>query len=101
MTPNAQTNCPRQPLKVKKAVRERSLIIRLLFLLLLFLLFTIFYNKTFVSVIVSLLEHRKMREILEEEKVEPNAMVIRRLEWFGQVNLCKTRYSAQGDGCER
>ena len=36
---------------------------------------------------VSLLEHRKNEEILEEAKVEPIAMVMRRrrLEWFGHV----------------
>ena len=107
---------------------------------------------------VSLLEHRRNEEILEEAKMEPIAMVMRRrrLEWFGQVKrrdeseniravvemkmegkrprgrpklrwkdtarrdlkvwkirkeratdmerwkcLCKTRYSAQGDGDER
>ena len=33
---------------------------------------------------VSLLEHRR-NEILEEAKMEPVAMVMRRLEWFGQV----------------
>ena len=31
------------------------------------------------------LEHRRNEEILEEARVEPIAMVMRRLEWFGQV----------------
>ena len=34
---------------------------------------------------VSLLEHRRNEEIMEEAKVEPIAMVMRRLEWFGHV----------------
>ena len=36
---------------------------------------------------VSLSEHRRNEEILEEAKVEPMAMVMRRrrLEWFGHV----------------
>ena len=36
---------------------------------------------------LSLLEHRRYEEILEEVKVEPNAMVMRkrRLEWIGHV----------------
>ena len=40
---------------------------------------------------MSLLEHRRDEEILEEAKVEPIAMVMRRrrLEWFGHV---KRRY---------
>ena len=107
---------------------------------------------------VSLLEHRRNEDILEEARVEPIAMVMRRrrLEWFGHVKrgdeteniravvemtmerkrprgrpklrwkdtvrrdlkawniraewaadrerwkgICKTRYSAQGDGSER
>ena len=34
---------------------------------------------------VSLLEHRRNEEILEEAKVEAMAMRLRRLEWFGHV----------------
>ena len=34
---------------------------------------------------VNLLEHGGNEEILEEARVEPIAMVMRRLEWFGQV----------------
>ena len=34
---------------------------------------------------VSLLEHRRNEEILEEAKLVPIAMVMRRLEWFGHV----------------
>ena len=36
---------------------------------------------------VSMLEHRRNEEILEEAKVEPIVMVMRRrrLEWFGHV----------------
>ena len=34
---------------------------------------------------VSLLEHRRNEEILEEASVEPIAMVMRRLEWFGYI----------------
>ena len=36
-----------------------------------------------VSLLV--LEHQRNEEILEEARVEPIAMVMRRLEWFGQV----------------
>ena len=35
--------------------------------------------------VVSLLEHRGNEEILEEARVEPIAMVMRRMEWFGHV----------------
>ena len=40
----------------------------------------------------SLLEHRRNEEILEEAKVEPIAMVMRRrrLEWFGHVKRDET-----------
>ena len=42
---------------------------------------------------VSLLEHRRNEEILEEAKVEPIALVMRRwLEWFGHV---KRRYETE------
>ena len=34
------------------------------------------------AMVVSLLEHRRNEEILEEAKVEPIAMVMRMLEWF-------------------
>ena len=34
---------------------------------------------------ISLLEHQRSEEILEEAKVEPIAMVMKRLEWFGHV----------------
>ena len=39
------------------------------------------------AMVVSLLEHRRNEEILEEAKVEPISMVMRRrrLEWFGHV----------------
>ena len=39
------------------------------------------------AMVVSLLEHRRNEEILEEAKVEPIATVMkrRRLEWFGHV----------------
>ena len=33
----------------------------------------------------SLLEHQRNEEILEEANVEPIAMVMRRLQWFGHV----------------
>ena len=41
---------------------------------------------------VSLLEHRRNEEILEEAKVEQIATVMRRLEWFGHV---KRRYETE------
>ena len=43
---------------------------------------------------VSLLEHSRHKEILEEAKVEPMATVMgrRRLEWFGHV---KRRYATE------
>ena len=34
---------------------------------------------------VSLLEHCRNEEILDGAKMEPIAMVMRRLEWFGQM----------------
>ena len=39
------------------------------------------------AMVVSLLEQRRNEEILEEARVEPIAMVMRRrkLEWFGHV----------------
>ena len=37
------------------------------------------------AMLVSLLEHQRNEEILEEARVEPIAMVMRRLEWFGHI----------------
>ena len=34
-----------------------------------------------------MLEHWRIEEILEEAKVEPIAMVTRRMEWFGRVKM--------------
>ena len=34
---------------------------------------------------MNLLEHRRNEEILEETRLEPIALAIRRLEWFGHV----------------
>ena len=41
---------------------------------------------------VSLLEHRRNEEILELAGVEPIAMVMRRMDWFGHV---KRRYETE------
>ena len=41
---------------------------------------------------MSLLEHRRNEEILEEARVEPIAMVMRRMDWFGHV---KRRYETE------